>query len=129
MFETADRFEAGFHILNQWLAIKQKGKNLASFFEDNDIGNAAIYGMGALGERLLCDLRQLQIPVLYGIDKMAEEKRIQGLKLYGADTDFYPDVDAIIVTPVQDYWNIVEALKNKTKVPILSLEDVIEYCA
>lgn len=129
MFETADRFEAGFHILNQWLAIKQKGKNLASFFEDNNIGNAAIYGMGALGERLLCDLRQLQIPVLYGIDKMAEEKRIQGLKLYGADADFYPDVDAIIVTPVQDYWNIVEALKNKTKVPILSLEDVIEYCA
>ena len=60
---------------------------------------------------------------------MAEEKRIQGLKLYGADADFYPDVDAIIVTPVQDYWNIVEALKNKTKVPILSLEDVIEYCA
>lgn len=129
MSETVNRFEAGFYILNQWLAIKQQGKTLYSFFEDNDISTVAIYGMGALGERLLCDLQQSPVQVLYGIDRMAKDKKVQGLQLYGTDTDCYPDVDAIIVTPVQDYWIIVEALKNKTKVPILSLQDVIEYCA
>ena len=49
---SSKRFEIGFYILNQWLDLSQRGRKLTPFFDDNLIKNIAIYGKGALGERL-----------------------------------------------------------------------------
>lgn len=126
---TEKRFELGFHIFNQWLYLKQKGKNLQPYFEDNLLIDTAIYGMGALGERLYDELKGSDISVKYAIDRIADSKSIPGLKVYGCDEIRLPETDVIIVTPVQDYWGIVELLEAKTDAAIVSLSDIIEYCA
>ncbi len=125
---SGKRFEVGFHILNQWLHIRQNGKNLLPFFEDNLVGSIAIYGMGALGERLYQELKGSKVVVKYGIDRMASSKDAAELKLYCSDESSFPDTDIIVVTPVQDYWEIVRILETKTGAAIVSLADVIDYC-
>lgn len=127
MTPSTNRFEQNFHILNKWLCLRQRGQSLLSYFEDNLLCSAAIYGMGTMGERMFDELRGLPVEIAYGIDRMAGQKRIPGLKIYDLNIKEYPQTDVIIVTPVSDYWNIVEQLKEKTKVPIVSLEDVVDY--
>lgn len=121
------RFEVGFNIFSNWLKIKNEGRTLEKYFEDNEIGTVAIYGVGALGERLFEELKNTEIKVMYAIDRIADSKRIEGLKIVGAD-DELEDVDAIIVTPVQDFYLIEEKLEQKTDSDILSLEDIVNYC-
>lgn len=123
-----NRFEVGFQLLNKWLMLRQQGKTLEKYFADNMLKSIAIYGMGALGERLLQELATTDVKVEYAIDRMADSKRGLGIAVYHTDSNSFQDVDAIVVTPVQDYWNIVEGLAAKTDIPVLSLEDVVEYC-
>lgn len=123
------RFEIGFYLLNQWLQFRNYGKSIILYFEDNLIQNIAIYGMGALGERLYEELHSSKVFVAYAIDRMAASKNIPELKIYTPDIERLPETEAIVVTPVQDYWQIVELLESKTNAPILSLRDVIDYCA
>ena len=59
---------------------------------------------------------------------MAASKAGTELKLYHSDESSIPDSDAIVVTPVQDYWEIVRILERKTGAAIVSLADVIDYC-
>lgn len=124
---SAYRFEIGFHLFNNWMKLKNDGKTLEAYFKDNEISTVAIYGMGALGERLYEDLKACNINVMYAIDRIAGSKNIEGLKIIGAE-DELKQVDAIIVTPVQDFYAIEEALEQKTDADIISLEDIVEYC-
>lgn len=125
---SGNRFEVGFQILNQWLCLRQKGGSVTSFFKDNLIKNVAIYGMGALGERLYDELKDSEVAVLYGIDRMASSKNIYGLKIYSSCEIAFPETEVIVVTPVQDYHTIVKGLEEKTNAVIMSLEDILDYC-
>lgn len=127
--EGVKRFETGFHILSQWLYLKQRGKGLQPYFRDNRINRIAIYGVGVLGERLYDELKDSDITIEYAIDRLADRKNISGLKIYGCDENRYPETDVIVATPVHDYWAIVELLENKTGAAIVSLGDIVGYCA
>lgn len=126
---SAERFEIEFHVLNQWLALRQNGLTLQAYFEDYLIECAAIYGMGLVGNRLLEELRQIPIRVPYAVDRMADKKKVPGLKLYHAEVSELPAADVMIVTPMREYWAIVDAMRKITDIPIISLEDVVSYCA
>lgn len=123
-----NRFEVSSNIFNKWLSIKQKGGSLEGFFYDNDVSSIAIYGVGALGERLLDELEDSGVRVVYGIDRANGQKKNLRIEIYGVEMlpDF--DIDAIVVTPVHDYWSIVENLEKYVDCPILSLEDIVNYC-
>lgn len=122
------RFEAGFHLLVNWLGLRQQEKGLAAYFEDNDIHAIAIYGLGAIGELLLQEMKNTGIEVIYAIDRIASEKHLNGLRIYGTDEEQYPLADAIVVTPIQDYDQIAQSLWKKTDLPVLSLQDIVDYC-
>lgn len=123
-----ERFVVGFQILSQWLRLRQAGKRLIPFFEDNFIQCVAIYGMGVLGERLCEELQDSKITIDYAIDRLAASKNKPGLRVYSSEEDIFPKVDAVVVTPVQDYWFIVELLETKIDAPIVSLRDIVDYC-
>ncbi len=122
------RFVIGFQILSQWLRLKQDGKTLTPFFEDNFIENIAIYGMGVLGERFYQEMQSSRIKIHYAIDRFAASKSRPDFNVYGLDEGGWPEVEAIVVTPVQDYWSIVELLEERTDAAILSLQDIVDYC-
>ena len=120
---TADKFQALFLLMNQWIRAKQEGKSLVSYFEKNGYKRIAIYGMSYVGENLLTELKDTGIEVVYGIDRNAG-------RLY-ADVDIFTlddtleEVDAIVVTAITFFDEIEEQLSDKVSCPIISLEDIL----
>lgn len=119
----SDKHLALFLLMNQWVKVKQEGKNLADYFEGVGYHEIAIYGMSYAGETLADELQGSNIKIKYGIDKKAN--------VIYADFDVIsPDeelekVDAIVVTSITFFDEIYEILTKKISCPILSLEDIL----
>lgn len=121
--ELADKHLALMLLMNQWLSIKQEGKNVADFLKRKEIKSIAIYGMSYVGERLYDELKDTDIVIKYAIDRNADG-------IYAEVDIVTPDeklesVDAIIVTPVYYYKEISCMLMQKTNIKIISLEDIL----
>lgn len=112
-----------FLMMNQWVKVKQEGKNLADYLEKNGYKKIAIYGMSYAGETLVDELKNTGITVAYGIDKNADS-------IY-ADVDIVSmedqldSVDAIVVTAITFFDEIEEKLSAQVDGPIISLEDIL----
>lgn len=119
----SDKHLALFLMMNQWVKMKQQGKQLSDYFEANGYKKIAIYGMSYAGETLLGELEGSSITVAYGIDQKADS-------LY-LDVDVVSleepleKVDAVVVTAVTFFDEIEERLSAKIDCPILSLEDIL----
>lgn len=126
--ETQPFYPWGFRVLDKWLQIKIKGYSLETYFEENEIKHIAIYGMGAIGRRLYEEILQGQIKVCYGIDRNADNIIIDGLEMKTLE-DKLPDVEAVVVTPV-DFYQIEQDIYRKMggNVNIIFIEDVVDYC-
>ncbi len=108
---------------NQWLVDKQKGKDLAGFFEDKNFHSIAVYGLSYLGERLVDELMGSGIEVKYAIDKKAD-KICADVEVM-QPTDHLPKVDAVVVTAVYFFDEIKSELAELVDCPIISLQDVL----
>lgn len=113
-----------YSILNQWLALRQRDRNLDTFFEGKDIKTVAVYGMRDLGERLCEELSQSRVSVAYGIDKNPFDLK-QEFEVLSPEDDL-PQVDAIVVTSVFYFDEIQAVLEKKTDCPVISLQEIIE---
>lgn len=112
-----------FLLMNQWVRIKQKGGNLASYFEKAGCKKIAIYGMGYVGETLIEELKGTDIEVAYGIDQKADSI-FSDINVVSLDCCL-DNVDAIVVTAIHFFDEIEEKLSEKVDCPILSLEDIL----
>ena len=70
--KTSDKFKNYYHMLNQWLMLRQKGILLEKYFIDRDFRKIAIYGMGEIGSRLYDELKESCIAIQYAVDQNAE---------------------------------------------------------
>lgn len=112
-----------FQMMNQWVKVKQEGKNLSIYFEENGYKKIAVYGMSYAGKNLINELKDSHITIAYGIDKRADA-------VY-ADVDIasmgdeLEKVDAVVVTPITFFDTIKRELSEKIDCPIISLEDIL----
>lgn len=121
-----DKFKKYYLLANQWLILKQEGKDVSSYFEHNNIKKIAIYGMGELGNRLLEDLKFSSVQVVCAIDKKPENiyADVDTVKV-GAEI---PQVDAVIITAIFDFDNIKNELEEYINSPIIGLDEVVFDC-
>lgn len=121
--KKVDKFKAYYNLLNQWLILKQDGKNLEQYFIDNQYETIAIYGMGEMGNRLYDELKNTSVKIEYAIDKEAGStySEIEVLEI----EDNLPKVDAVIVTAVFAYEEVEKLLSEKIDCNIISLEEVV----
>lgn len=121
--DMSDKHLALFLMMNQWVKVKQDGKNLSEYFKKNSYQKIAVYGMGYVGETLVNELKTGGIEVAYGIDKNASSiyADIEVLTM----EDELAEVDAIVVTAITFFGEIEGELCEKVKCPIISLEDII----
>ena len=123
MKKMSDKHLELFLLMNQWVKIKQEGKDLASYFEKKGYKKIAVYGMSFVGETLVDELKGTDIQVLYGIDQ-------RGDSIY-ADIDIVTmedsldAVDAVVVTAVAFFEEIEEKLCRRVDCPIVSLGDIL----
>ncbi len=121
--ELSDKHLTLFLLMNQWVKIKQEGKNLADYFQREGYREIAIYGMSFVGETLVDELAESNVKIKYAIDKRAND-------IYEAFDVISPEeemekVDAIVVTSVTYFDEIQEMLNEKIDCPVLSLEDIL----
>lgn len=121
--QYANKHLALYKMMNQWVRVKQQGKNLASYFEENGYKKIAIYGMSYAGETLLEELKDSDIEVAYGIDGNARSI-YANVEVVTMD-DYLEEVDAVVVTAITFYDEIEENLCGVMNCPIISLEDVL----
>lgn len=118
-----DKFKGYYNMLNQWLSLKNDGKSLVDYFITNNYKNIAIYGMGEMGIRLMEELENSSINILYGIDKEAGSTYSDIDVLY-IDDDL-KQVDVIVVTSIFAFEEIEKQLTDHISYPIISLEEVV----
>lgn len=119
----SDKNINNFYLMHRWLQIRQNGKYLGDYLRGMGCRSVAVYGMGLAGERLLDELRNADVQVLYGIDKRAHtlNGEIEVFSLY----DDLPAVDAVIVTLPMYFDSIKSELEQKTDCKIVSLDDIL----
>lgn len=121
--QLSDKHLALFLMMNQWVKVKQEGKNLSSYFVKNGYKRIAIYGMSYAGETLLDELKNSEIQVAYGIDRNADTMYAD-IDIVSMD-DIVDEVDAVVVTAITYFDEIESGLSEKVSCPILSLEDIL----
>ena len=121
--DMSDKHLSLFLMMNEWVKIKQNGKNLLDYFVRSNYNRIAIYGMSYVGETLLKELSGSEVEVVYGIDKNAEIID-QEFKVITMENPL-EEVDVIVVTAITFYDEIEEKLSKKIDCPIISLEDIL----
>jgi len=129
--QIAKRYGYYYTIFDKWLSNKERGKKISEYLVDNGINTVGLYGLGMMGKHLIADLEVSEIEIKYGIDKKSGINNLS----FPVYTSFFdlPTVDALIITVVYDYEEIVNEARIKTKGQILILSEVIgqiydEYC-
>lgn len=117
------KFESFYNLTERWITIHEEGKSLESILIERNIKTVAVYGLGKLGKHVVTQLKGSRVSVAYAIDRAVkgywqdvEVKPLQG---------HIPDVDAIIVTAINDMDSIEKNLKKYTDCTILSLEELL----
>lgn len=113
-----------YQLMNEWVSVKQEGKNLEDYFLAKNYKRIAIYGMNDVGRTLIKELKDTSISVDYVIDQQAERIIVQDVTILKPD-DRLPEVDAIIVAPITFFEEIEAKLELKVKCPVVSMEDIV----
>ena len=121
--QMSDKHLTLFLLMNQWVKVKQEGKNLSSYFMANGYKKIAVYGMSYMGETLVEELKESGVEVAYGIDKNADGIYAD-IDVVSMD-DELKEVDAVVVTAVTFFDEIEKRLSEKVSCPIISLEDIL----
>ncbi len=119
----SEKHLALFIMMNQWVKVKQEGKNLSSYFEKKEYKKIAVYGMSYAGETFVDELKNTGITIAYGIDKNADTI-YSDIDIFTME-DSLEEVDAVVVTAVTFFDEIEEKLYEKLDCPIISLEDIL----
>ncbi len=120
-----NKYRSHYHLLHKWLLLKENEVSLGKYCVDYHINTIAIYGMGILGKHLLFEMQQNGIRVDYCIDRSIDH--FQGLEIYDVDKKL-PQVDLIIVTPIDEYESIIKSLIVYENQRVTSLSEIIDYC-
>ncbi len=112
-----------FLLMTQWINIKQEGKKIENYFLKNKIKRIAIYGMSTVGICLAKELKKSNIEIAYGIDRNAANIYSE-IKVVTMNESLI-NVDAVVVTVIDEFENIHEILSKKMDCPIIAIEDII----
>lgn len=118
-----EQYKKNWMLLDQWLRRVEQKKFIKNTLEKRNIKSIAIYGLGILGIHLKTELEKSSIEIKYIIDtrKQGEKREIP---ILGLD-DQFPEVDAIIVSVVNEFDEIARQLDARTTIPVISLEDIL----
>lgn len=120
-----NKFQKYFDVTNEWVRLKNQGRNLEEFFLKNGWKHIAVYGMGELGHRLVEELAQSRISIEYAIDEHTD--KVISEIVVKAPGDELTQVDVIVVTPFFEYPVVEDKLMELVDYPIISLEDVVFF--
>lgn len=118
------KFKPMFHIMLDWMNLKNQGICLGQFFEKNHYSSIAIYGMGYIGECVYDELGESSVTVKYGIDQMALDFKGE-LPVFRVQDDNLEAVDAVVLTIVGDKASFSKSIKEKLDCPVWGVSEIL----
>ncbi len=120
---TIHKLNTIIELQRQWFKANRQGKSICPWLRTHGIKRVAIYGLGILGNQLYSELENTEIEIPYIID--SRDLHLENIKQYFPN-DRFPEVDAVIVTPVSQYMEIEEIIKKgNDDLSVLRLVDII----
>lgn len=127
MLNNLDKFRKMFYVLDDWTASEENGGSLETYLTNQGIRRLAVYGYGPLGKRLLRQLDGSGICVSYLIDQNAAFLNAECPACMLEDD--LEDVDAVIISLVQNEASIAEAIRKKLSARILTIGEIVRTIA
>lgn len=124
-----DKFKKYYQILNCWIASENRNAtSIEKYFIQNGYKKIAIYGMGEIGTRLFEKLKGSEVKVCYFLDEKADDTNfeIDTIQVHSTeDISILEKVDAVIITPIHQYEEIVKKLLTIEKcITTVSIEEI-----
>lgn len=110
-------------IYERWVDLKNVDDGICQFIKKNGFKRIAVYGVGHMGRNLCNELKKGGIKPVYLIDRN-KAMIYEDYPMYTVQ-DVLPESDLVVITPVIEYEEVAEILKEKLDCPLLSLEDII----
>lgn len=108
---------------DMWMGLREKGINIASYLERYGIKHIAVYGYGMLAKHLIPELEGTYVEIDYFIDRSRRKNAIN-YELRSIE-DNLPQVDAVIITVVDEFDNIYQMLKERMNCKFYSLYEIV----
>lgn len=118
-----ERNHSNMMLFNDWLEFIYSGGSIEQYFHNHGYKKIMVYGNGYIGKRLRQALTDTDIDVVAVMDKAASSDGTD--MVIGVDS-LIPDVDCIVVTPIFFFDTIYDMLREKTNIPVISIQRVIE---
>lgn len=84
----------------------------------------AIYGNGIIGKQITKQLMLEGIQIVYAVDQLSNVLHYDGIPVYRPDLKL-PQVDVMIVTPIDAYSGIKEKLESRMTCRVVSVGDLL----
>lgn len=119
-----EKFREMFMALNRIAVCRETGCPFGKRIKDKGIRRVAVYGDGYLGKRIMGELREYHIETAFFIDRNADylEEEVPVYKLEDAPGN----IDAVIISLVQNYNPVKSILKKKYNVGIYTIREIVE---
>lgn len=119
-----------FDALEGLLTLQLHNVGIGEFFRDNDIRSVILYGLGRVGIQTYDALIRAGIEVPAVLDRNAESIETDAAPVYPPERvgELEAKAELIVVTPMDYYYEIKEELETRTKLDIISIAEIVEYC-
>lgn len=116
------RYKYFYRILDEWMALKESGRDIDNILWNANCRRIAIYGMGRMCRHICSVLKDSRVQIIYIIDKKPCD--LYGYHIVDMNYDF-EIVDLVIYTDVDIEEKIKKQLESKLFCKIINLEDVV----
>ncbi len=112
-------------IMKTWLDLKNQGASISEFFDKYQYNRIVVYGFGCIGESLYYELCNSKVNIDYVLDMNYCLKDFKDeLSILGWKDELW-DVDAVIVTLVSNYNDVIERLRKIFTCPIFTMYELL----
>lgn len=101
-------------ILNRMLFLKQRGKHISDYLQEEDIKTVSIWGCSDIGQRVYDELKESEIKVICAIDEKPAERNlpVRTVDATMEQAQLISQSDAIIITPVLHLTEILDKISE-----------------
>ncbi|MCI8949860.1 MAG: glycosyltransferase [Lachnospiraceae bacterium] len=110
-------------LLEKWISLNYQKKEIIDFLRERNYRSIAIYGAGCVALKLCEAFKDTEMEIQYLIDQNAD-MILSDFSIYTLDNEL-KQIDAIIVTPLKNYDQIIKDLSKKVTCPIIHIKDII----
>lgn len=118
-----EKFREMFFVLNKMAVCREKGYSVGKYLQSEGIHKVCIYGDGYIGKRLAGELKEWNIETAFFIDRNAHYLT-EEIPVYQLE-EAPKEVDAVMISLVQNYDSVREDLRRKYKAKIYTVQDIL----